>query len=389
MTYQRKCENWLASWMEWTMPRSQAPETTLFWSGLFTLTCALRRRVKLGEKYLGGWECYPSMFVIFVADAGVINKSTTIGFSEKLLSAIPQLKKCPQEITVPIVLQQLQESPDSSIYMMISEFGTVMEKAGDSMYTKLIDAFDNRKIMDEATISRGKNLVENPCVNLIAATTPDWIVDNMPPAILQGGFGSRVIWLYEKAPRRKKLLYHDEPAIGKNPELFQYLMEDLIYIAENISGEFEFDSRVTADFLESWFQKNSDPPEGSGKGIKGYYVRRPAYVIKLAMLLHISYSDTLILTQPDIEAAISLMHVVEEKVKNTFKSVGKNKYILTMEEMVSFIKENKRVSSAVLRRTFNADAEPIKYNELISGLEAMDFIQSTMDKGVTWYSVPQ
>lgn len=359
------------------------------WTGLFTLSAALRRHVKLGDEWLAGWECYPNMYVFFVADAGVINKSTTIGFSEKLLSAIPQIKKGPQELTIPIVLQKLKESPDSSIYLMVSEWGTLAEKAGLGIYTKLVDAFDARKLMDESTVGRGDHEVVNPCVNIIAATNPDWVTDNMPSSILQGGFGSRCIWIKESAPRRKRLLYHREAAIiDGDPKIQANLMSDLIHIAENINGKFKFESLETADWFEDWFQHNTDPPEGSGKGIKGYYARLPAYVIKLGMLLSISYSDDLILTKQDMEAAISLMKIVEGKARDTFKSVGKNKYILTMDEMAAFIKENKRVKHSLLARTFNADAEPIKFAELISGLVQMDIVRQVMDEGTMWYTYP-
>ncbi|HEY4699014.1 MAG TPA: hypothetical protein VIH27_01400, partial [Nitrososphaerales archaeon] len=86
----RKCENWLSDYLRWTIPRSEAKESYIFWTGLFTLACVLRRHVKVGEEYLGSWECYPYLYLLFIGPAGN-KKTTTTKYSLDLLEDIPGL----------------------------------------------------------------------------------------------------------------------------------------------------------------------------------------------------------------------------------------------------------------------------------------------------------
>lgn len=369
----RKCQSWLNTWKEWTVPRSQAPESVLFWCGLFTLAAVLRRNVYIGRKYLGNWDCFPNMYLMLVADAGVINKSTTIGFVTELLNNLsPPLTRIPQEITVPIVLESLKTSPDSSGYLVISEFGTIMEKAGNGMYTKLVDLFDNVKIADEHTFARGKNTVEKPSLNLIGATTPDYISDNIPKAVIQGGFGSRVIWLHETKPREIRLFYNKVQK-REETEVKDDLLHDLLHIS-SLEGEFEIDDDAV-DYLEAWNKNNYIVAEGANRAIKGFFARRTTYILKLAMLIRISYTDDLRITKLDFELAVDAMKFIEEKVRNTFKAIGQNKFALTLDDMRKYVLANNGTDLYEMRRVFQADAEPFKFQELLDGLVSMRYIK--------------
>lgn len=387
--YERKCKNWLRSFGDWTLPRSQAPETILFWTGIFTLASAVRRHVYVGKKYLGGWICYPHVYVLFVSPPGVVNKSTTIDFAEDLLDSLgTNITKAPESLSAPVLIEALVASPDSSVYVIASDFPMLIQKAGNAMYETLTRLFDGAKKFGEGTISRGIKLVESPVANFIGGANPKWITANIPEDVLGGGFASRIIPIYEEEPREYSMYYRKRISQEGMEKLGNDLKEDLEYIANNIYGEFEL-TEEAEDFMENWYQRVHVPQSKNGDPkMFGFFVRKPAYVHKIAMLWRISYSDELLLTKEDFEFALQIMAQVEPRVRKTFKNIGKNRHISTIDGIETFVKTHRRVLRSELFEAFAPDAEPGKMNELLEGLVIMDKVKCVTHKGETWYIDP-
>jgi hypothetical protein len=387
--YQRKCGNWLQTFMEWTVPRSESPEPVLLWCGLFTLAAAVRRHIKVPRKYLGGWECYPSLFVTFVAPQGVIRKSTSMDFAGELLEGCTFLTKAPTALTVPTLMGTLEKDTHSACYILSSEFSDIVQKAGPSFYEIMTSLFDNRKNYDESTISRGYKFVENPVVNMLAATTPKWVAANMSEAVLGGGYGSRVIYLNEDT-RTKNVLFYDDileelAAQGIDfDSMKESLLSDLQHIALNINGEFTI-APDAKQFLKDWYAKNHSPPPGTDPKLTGFYQRKPAHILKIAQLLHIAYSDELVLQKEDFEEALKIIELVEPKIRKTFQQLGKNEYINETESIRQYIKEKGSVTHSQLLREHIAAANPENLEKIISGLVNALLISAVFKGGEITY----
>lgn len=388
---QRRLENWLETFKKWTMPRSETPESMLEWCGLFTLAAVIRRHVVITEEYLGGWKCYPSLFIKFIAPQGVVKKSTSIGFVETLLDEIPDLSKSPDGVTIAELLKRIQDADESSVYILSSEFSTLVLKAGLGIYDILTDLYDGKKKIDEGTISRGYIFADSPCMNFLAATTPRWVGANMTEDIIGGGYGSRIIAIHESEPRHRTLLYNKIlKNLGSNyvSEMQADLIHDLNHIA-TIKGEFII-TEAAQDFLDGpngWYKKNAEAPKGTDSKMVGYYQRRPAHIFKVAMLSKIAWSDELILDVPDFENAIAVMTRTEPKIAAMYRSIGRNVYVVDMNNIIKFIAEqqNGRVSRTELLRTFNSAAEPLKLDEIITQLMQMEYIKPVVVEKEMWY----
>lgn len=308
---------------------------------------------------------------MFVGPAGSIKKSTTIGYAEELLDGLgEQVVQAPQALTPPILIQRLQSSHDSTLHIISGEFSTFIQKAGVAMYEILTDLYDGKKRYDEGTVSRGAVFVDAPLINMIAATTPAWIIGNMTEDVLGGGFASRVIPIHEFQARQRRMYYRKVVKIQDIDSLKEKLINDLDHIANNINGEFKL-TEEAEDFMEDWYQRNAETPDGLDRKLTGFYNRRPAHIHKVAMCLHVAYSDELILTKKDFEDAIQVIKDIEPKVAGTFRAVGKNRYIADMDGITAFIKYKKKVSKQEILKAFEASAEPNKLEELLGGLVAI------------------
>ena len=199
----RQCANWLDTYMSWTLPRSEAPESYIKWTGLFTLSSVLRRKVRIPKGILGSWECPPHLYIMFIAPPGEARKTTTQSYAIDLLEEVPDVMKGPAIVTQASLLDKLVESEDSSVYLIAEEFSDLIMKSKGEMFEFLTSMFDGKKSIEASTISRGVQFAERPCINLLAATTPIWVSENMSEAIIGGGFASRVIFIYEETVKMK------------------------------------------------------------------------------------------------------------------------------------------------------------------------------------------
>lgn len=370
--YVRKCKNWLVEFGRWTLPRSEAPETFIFWTGLFALSSALRRRVFLSRKYLGSWDANPNLYILFIASAGKARKSTTANYAEALLGEVPVVTRSPELVTKEALLTTLVKSDDASMFVLAPEFGEFIVKSGPEMFGFLTNIYDGKKHISVKTLTRGAEFAERPCVNLLGATTPEWVAENMPESVIGGGFASRVVFIFEEKVRRRKMFYDDL----NHEELDRMqadLIADLTHIATNLSGEFEL-TEEAHEFFERWYHDTADDGTSSSYKLHGYYERRPAHAIKIAMLVHLAYSDTLTLERSDFEEAITLLKQVEHNLPQVFQSIGRNPYTVDIYRILDFIIERGSVPKEEVRRHFMHAATPSMLNELMEGLYAAGYV---------------
>lgn len=374
--YQRKCDNWLQSFRDWIVPRSEAPQSYVFWAGAFTLASALRRRVFIGESTLGGWTCFPHIYTMFVGPPGM-RKTTAFDFGNTLMTQVPDIIKPPSLITKEALVQSILTSPDSSLSMVVGEFSDLILKGGKEMYDLLTSLYDAKKQLSVATMMRGKEGTERPCFNFGACTTPGWISTHMPEESISGGFASRVIFIYEQELGKKRLYWKKEMADGGAAnfnKLEADLVADLSHIA-TLSGEFT----MTEEALkkgEQWYQDLS--LVGVPKKMHGYMARKHVHAHKLAMILSVAQSDELIIDWPTLEASIDILTQTEKRLPLVFAGVGKNEYSLTLRDISDYIQANNQATRAQIFNHFQSSAEPRKMQELIEGLIAMKKITSEL-----------
>jgi hypothetical protein len=167
-------------------------------------------------------------------------------------------------------------------------------------------------------------------------------------------------------------MYYDDLDFEELERLHKNLVQDLEHIAD-LSGEFTL-SEDAHKFMSKWYEENADEGDSNSHKLSGYFERKPAHIHKIAMILHIAYSDTLVLDQKDFEEAIELLKMIEKKLPNVFQGIGRNPYTVDIYRMLEFITERGRVSKEEIRRYFLHAATPTMLNELMDGLHAAGYV---------------
>jgi hypothetical protein len=359
------------------MPRIAAPESYVFWTGIYCLSAAIRRKVYIGKSSLGTWTCYPHCYIMLVGPPG-FRKNTSMGPGIELLQELSDtsiITKAPIFITKEALLDGIFKSPDSSIYLTVEEFGDLLLKSGPEMYEFLTSMFDAKKHVDQGTMSRSYEFAEKPCLNLLAGTTPKWISEKMPESVIGGGFASRVLFIYEDKEPEDTIFFNG--ATDVFDKLKTDLISDLAHIANNLEGEFTLLEETKTWFTE-WNRENKKKRSPNPK-LSGYYARKITYIFKLAQLFHISYSDAKEITRLDLETAIGFIESTEKTLPKVFAGVGKNEYSLDSRDIVRFIHDNPGVFKDRVLREFETVATWEKVEGLLAGFIQMKYVKAEYD----------
>jgi hypothetical protein len=329
----RNFANFINAYLEYS-DHSEAPEKFHLWTAVSCIAGALRRRVWIDMKY---FQWTPNMYIIFVAPPGIVSKSTTASIGMNLLRQVDGIKFGPDAVTWQALVQRLQEAKEmfqlhdgeemyhtmSALTCVCSEFGNFLNPHDREMVDALVSLWDGQVgTWTKVTKTQGSDLIENPWVNVLACTTPDWIAGNFPDYMVGGGFTSRCVFVYADK-KRKLVAYPKYEASHDHSELQLKLVQDLGHIANVLAGEYHL-SASARTFGERWYQSHYDkPPAGlMGERFAGYIARKQTHIHKLAMVLAAAEHDKLIIEQHHLSNAATIVDTLELDMPKVFNRIG-------------------------------------------------------------------
>lgn len=328
----RKLDNWLRSYMEYSK-QSEAPDQFHFWTGVSCIAGALRRKVWID---MGYFEWTPNFYIVFVAPPGIVSKSTTASIGMNLLRRVKGVKFGPDAVTWQSLVQSLSEStegfpypdeatlnPMSAITIVSSEFGNFLNPQDREMVDVLVSLWDGQRgAWKKATKTQGEDSIENPWINIIACTTPDWIAGNFPEYMIGGGFTSRTVFVYGEE-KRQLMAYPADFLPADFEEQQDTLVNDLEHIANNLTGPY-FLSDDAKEWGVQWYEDHykNKPAHLDDEKFGGYVARKQTHIHKLAMIIAAAQRDELIITQEDILVAEGMVTSTELDMPKVFAKIA-------------------------------------------------------------------
>lgn len=330
MPQRRNYPDWLQGFVEYAS-YGEAPLSMYFWTGVCTIAGALRRRVWIDQAY---FQWIPNFYVILVAPPGIVAKSTTASVGMNLLRAVPGIKFGPDVVTWQALAQNFAQALEfvemadgllhgmSSLMIESSELGTFLNPQDREMVDFLVTLWDGKKgAVKKLTKTQGEDVIENPCINLIACTTPAWIEGNFPEYMIGGGFTSRCIFIYTEK-KRQLIPYPFLNVPAGFATMREKLIEDLIAISD-LKGPCVLLPETIA-WGEQWYEAHyaSRPRHLDNERFGGYIARKQTHIHKLAMVLSAARTSTLEISVQDLSQANTIITSLEEMMPKVFERIG-------------------------------------------------------------------
>lgn len=317
---------------------------------------------------MGLFEWTPNFFTFLVAPPGIVSKSTTASIAMDLLQEVPGVKFGPSSVTWQALIERFEEvlcswRPEgadllgpgldmSCLTIAASELGTFFNPDDREMIDVLVHLWDGRRgRFEKTTLGRGTKVATNPWLNLIACTTPRWIAEHLSSHFTGGGFSSRSIFVFGDSKRR--LVAYPQLEMGAREEqLRDDLLADLKGIA-SLYGGFKL-TPDAYDFGKVLYEKyyESPPAALATEQLMGYIARKQTHVHKVAMVLSVAESDSMVIEREHLIRAEEALIQIECDMPRVFKQ-GKAEPISGLQEaLLHVLREEKRTRKDTLFRRF-------------------------------------
>ena len=375
----RKLPNWLQGYKEYT-EGTESPPLFHLWVAIGTLAGAAQRKIFMDCDY---YKVHCNNYIVLVSPPGRSRKSTALrigqGFLSGLLEYGSEINFSTQASTVAALVQQftgIQNKEHQSLTCYSSELGSLLGSKSVEMTDFLTDIYDAAPGWDKQTVARSMEKITFPWFNLVAATTPQWMGDNLSKTAVEGGFIRRTLFIYEDTRLRVAF-----PELTANQKVIKkYLLQDLAHISR-LRGEFKF-TPESREFYRHWYEDENDPGAFTNHRVSGYYECKQTHVLKIAMMLSLAEKDQLVLETRDIQTAINLLEEIEPGMKRSFAAVGKNEFSVVQDKVVTMIRQRGRMTYKEIVGICNNDIQSRRQiDDLIDTLVVLDEIELAGDGG--------
>jgi len=300
------------------------PNKFYLWSAISLVAAVLERKVWLPW---GNINFYPNMYVFLVSKPG-IGKSSAMRPNQKLIAKVNKdhqrlIRLLPNKVTEPKLLDILSKEDyflyentsfgHTSAYYIASEASTCFNDPYGG-FTQTITALYDGDDISKATVSRPLPIkIENPCINLIAGCTFDYLSRLLTTEGILGGFASRITYVVQDETMDRVSTWQGDTKGDASKQINKALVGDLASINEMV-GPFSADKDYQEAYDE-WFPifDKAYQQEPSEK-LQALMVRKSTAMKKLPLILSASESSDRVLKLHHWNAALKLMNEVEEKI---------------------------------------------------------------------------
>lgn len=306
------------------------PDKFYLWSAINTVASCMERKVWLPW---GKINFYPNMYIFLVSKPGV-GKSSAIRPGQKLIKKMAEkhnriVRSLPNKVTEPKLLDILNDKDfflykgthysHTSVYYCASEASSCFNDPYGGFADTITALYDGDDIT-KATVSRPIPIkVENPCVNIIAGCTFNYLNKLLTTEGIMGGFASRITYvIYNEKVARKSNWETDTRDEKDNLELEHKLIDDLAAI-NTLTGPFKAD-KAYQQAWNDWFPVfDKALQETPNEKLQALLVRKSTAMKKLPMILCAAEGNDMILKERHWTTALRLMDEVEKDLPSMIR----------------------------------------------------------------------
>lgn len=355
------------------------------------LAAAIERKIFLPRGY---YDLYPNLFVFIVGPSGIVKKSTSTGIAVQMLRDLGDVRVMSDRVTAGSLIDQLssaQKREDSeegvehaSMFIYASELIVFVKEVFGSVIELLTTFWDCPGVWSYKTKNSGSTTVRGVCLNMLAASTIQWLREGVTSQIMTAGFAGRVIFVCDKKGSGKWVAWPEPPP--DHGVKRQKLLEDLAHI-HSLKGKM----KPTPEFkkrFETWYtdHMNSIAAINTDPRLNGYYGRKGEMILKIAMLRSISMSDSLELTPEHFEWGLKHIEILEPDLVDIYTPPKPSEEVERKHAIMDYIrvKNEKKmpVSLGQLRYKFGKDFSVFNVDIAIQDLVAEERILRMNDKKI-------
>jgi hypothetical protein len=360
----RPDESFLDLYLDYTHLQ-ESPEMFHLWCGLSLLSVALGRKCFINRGY---YRLYPNLFTILVAGSAKCRKSTSILIGTQLLNDLIEQGKVrviSGKITPEKFIDELTQAPaedgtkafrSPDVLVISSELSVMLTKQsyGEPLIHILTDLFDCPDRWSYKTRNRGEVHLTDVYLSILGATTPTGVAHGIPPAALQEGFASRVIFCYQEDTDRRNPF----PTLTTKEVRLWATLKQMLMERSDLDGEFTLTGDAITWYTQ-WYNKHMEANAQDFR-MDGMYGRKHDHILRLGMLFAGSYNQKIV-TQGHLEASLAAFNKIEAGLPAVFAEMGADATTVHLSRLKSLMRHNKvMIHSTILTKMYPVSAFVLK-----------------------------
>ena len=263
------------------------------------------------------------------------------------------------------------------MFLVAGEFGQFIGQNNRQLLDFLTAMWDGEDY--EYQLKGSVSTLKNPLLNILGATTPTSIAQNMPPQAGGQGFLSRVILVYG-ARKYKSVPRPVAPAV----ELVSAVSDRLQRVYFELAGAFDEtdDARDYSIRLYDYSLEITDSRFGY------YNERRYTHLIKLAMCLAAG-RGTQTISRADYEEAHRILRATERGMPDALGEFGMNPLATLKQSILEAVRNQVMIPLDSLQAMFHRDARAGEIQEVLNDLQRLKQVKYAQrkDGGVNIHAV--
>lgn len=328
----------------------EIPRNYAILSSIGLLAASVNRRVYIKQ---GDITIHANMYICLVGEQGG-RKSTPKDFARDVFAEVfPNMPVAAAMQTREKIIEYLASDESIRLYhdetgakiefhpyiLFINELKNFLSFNAAGMIEFLTDIYD-RKFFDASTIKRGLEVIPNPCINILACETSDWIVDRLKGRIISGGFSRRMVYVYElEKTNPAEMICIPRPIITDKAKRAMAAVKQHLLDIKDISGQFQW-TKEGGEFFDEWYRENKrtlpDDPL-----MRGYRKTKDVQLLKLCMLLAMAYPKPQLLMTPELlQFGLAVLDANEVNMPRLFMSIGRNELAIPQQKIFDLLENN-------------------------------------------------
>lgn len=341
----RLLPDWLTSYLVYNSEQ-ESPESLHLWTGLVEISAAIRRKLHITLEHA---TVYPNLYVIIVAESAKIRKSTAAGIGMKILmDAFPDIKIMRDSMTSQGLIHELNKKVEviegdrkveifrSDVTIFADEVANLFSyerTRASQMVIFLTRTYECPDVYDHTTVRDSLKRLHNLYPVLLGATDPRNL--KVLPADAIGGLTGRLIWVIEGKRRKNNTGWIRDPARAlRRAAEKEYLIHDLQRIGR-LHGEMQVKPEAM-DYYDKWYEELSKR-DSKDPDTDAFYNRCHTTALRIAILLSVSESDDMVITEKQMAAAIVLVEKQLPEVKRITMWGGTSQYEVLRAKFIHFL----------------------------------------------------
>jgi hypothetical protein len=230
---------------------------------------------------------YPNLWACLLGDSGATSKSTAINLGVRCLPARGDGLLYPSNFSIQHLVSTMQARPQGLlVYREFKHLSDLLQRDYMRGATAMLtDVYDCPAQIEAGTQERGVEVVKDPALSILAASTPEWWAGRKTQAEVASGWLARFLFVPAGA--------HEAGAPNPWPQATPELLRDRdnlraqLQIAAEQRGPVVFRAHDKAAYGE-WFRWHQRQSPFLGGPFSAFVRRFEVLAVKLTLIAHVS-----------------------------------------------------------------------------------------------------